>query len=350
MPSNLDECYRTLGLKPGASRQDVKRAHRDLAKVWHPDRFPGDPRLRAKAEEQLKLINEAYQALSREGAAKPVTPAGARHGGPHRESAAARAGAPRATAWQRPQPRRDPPGGDRPVSPADRPVRQGRFRGGQWLVSVLALAALIAIALYYRKVARPPASLQKATPAASEPGLPAGPRVSGGAPPQASPTAQVEKPPGRIAAQALPAPGPAASASLPFAQSKLPAGYFTVGSTQADVRRVEGSPAEANHNVWRYGASIVIFSDGRVVSWDIRPDSPLKVRLAPSRRPDAGLKVFRVGSTKDEVLVVQGTPTRLSDTVWKYGSSSVYFSDGRVTGWDLWSDSPLRVPRSATGR
>jgi curved DNA-binding protein CbpA len=32
-------------------------------KVWHPDRFGNDPRLRQKAELQLKLINEAYRML-----------------------------------------------------------------------------------------------------------------------------------------------------------------------------------------------------------------------------------------------------------------------------------------------
>jgi preprotein translocase subunit Sec63 len=54
---------RTLGLETGASREDVKKAYRDLSKVWHPDRFPGDPTLQLKAGEQLKAINEAYRHL-----------------------------------------------------------------------------------------------------------------------------------------------------------------------------------------------------------------------------------------------------------------------------------------------
>lgn len=41
----------------------VKEAYRDLAKVWHPDRFPGDDRLAEKAQEKLRVINEAYQRL-----------------------------------------------------------------------------------------------------------------------------------------------------------------------------------------------------------------------------------------------------------------------------------------------
>lgn len=64
MNSELTECYRILGLKPGASAADVKAAHRDLAKVWHPDRFLHDLRLQQKAQEKLKEINEAYDQLS----------------------------------------------------------------------------------------------------------------------------------------------------------------------------------------------------------------------------------------------------------------------------------------------
>ena len=58
-----DGCLRVLGLGPGASAQEIKAAYRDLAKVWHPDRFAHDPRLQQKAQEQLKEINEAYGRL-----------------------------------------------------------------------------------------------------------------------------------------------------------------------------------------------------------------------------------------------------------------------------------------------
>jgi hypothetical protein len=54
---------RVLGLPRGASPEDIKTAWRDLAKVWHPDRFPSDERLKAKAGENLKRINEAYESL-----------------------------------------------------------------------------------------------------------------------------------------------------------------------------------------------------------------------------------------------------------------------------------------------
>lgn len=53
-----------LGVKPGVSIRELKAAHRDLAKVWHPDRFLHDPRLQEKAQEKLKEINDAYEQIS----------------------------------------------------------------------------------------------------------------------------------------------------------------------------------------------------------------------------------------------------------------------------------------------
>ena len=57
MPRDSD--YEVLGLRPGASLDEAKQAHRDLVKVWHPDRFSNDPRLQARAQEKLQEINAA---------------------------------------------------------------------------------------------------------------------------------------------------------------------------------------------------------------------------------------------------------------------------------------------------
>lgn len=67
------DCYRELEISPDASSEQVREAWRDLAQVWHPDRFAGNERLRAKAQERLKRINEAYQAI-RDGVADSPAP------------------------------------------------------------------------------------------------------------------------------------------------------------------------------------------------------------------------------------------------------------------------------------
>ncbi|MCG9884002.1 MAG: pentapeptide repeat-containing protein [Cyanobacteria bacterium] len=54
--------YQILELAPGASQEAVHQAYKDLAFVWHPDRMPDDnPRLKEKAEDKLKGLNEARQ-------------------------------------------------------------------------------------------------------------------------------------------------------------------------------------------------------------------------------------------------------------------------------------------------
>jgi DnaJ-class molecular chaperone len=60
---NIKECYRILGITPDASLYEIKEAYRDLVKVWHPDKYENNPRLRDKAEKQIKQINTAYDTL-----------------------------------------------------------------------------------------------------------------------------------------------------------------------------------------------------------------------------------------------------------------------------------------------
>jgi hypothetical protein len=123
-------------------------------------------------------------------------------------------------------------------------------------------------------------------------------------------------------------------------------GYFTIGATKRDVLAVEGKPASFTRQEWKYGPSAVYFNKGRVIGWDIWPGFPLKVRLLPSgtaARNSPGY--FTVGSSKDEVLAAQGTPTAFSKTQWIYGSSSVRFVDGRVVDWDVWPGFPLQARR-----
>ena len=52
--------WAVLGLEPGASAAELKRAFRQQARRWHPDLNPGDP----TAEERFKSINAAYGVLS----------------------------------------------------------------------------------------------------------------------------------------------------------------------------------------------------------------------------------------------------------------------------------------------
>ena len=56
----LKECYAVLGLKPGATLADVKRAYRKLAFSLHPDLNPDIP----DAARRFQILNEAYVQLT----------------------------------------------------------------------------------------------------------------------------------------------------------------------------------------------------------------------------------------------------------------------------------------------
>ncbi len=63
MPPDIQNCYRVLDLKEGVALQAVREAYREGMKVWHPDRFPGDPKLQRRATEKAKEINEAHARI-----------------------------------------------------------------------------------------------------------------------------------------------------------------------------------------------------------------------------------------------------------------------------------------------
>lgn len=54
--------YKVLGIKEGASYDEIKRAYRELAKKYHPDRYRDNP-LADLADEKMREINEAYDTL-----------------------------------------------------------------------------------------------------------------------------------------------------------------------------------------------------------------------------------------------------------------------------------------------
>lgn len=62
---DFDRCLEILELDHCATPEEAHRAYRDLIRVWHPDRFSGDPRLSKKASEKVKELNIAYEELIR---------------------------------------------------------------------------------------------------------------------------------------------------------------------------------------------------------------------------------------------------------------------------------------------
>ena len=123
--------------------------------------------------------------------------------------------------------------------------------------------------------------------------------------------------------------------------------FFTRGSHEDEVLRIQGTPTDINkypalgHETWKYGRGAVTISTGsrRVTEWS-NPVGNLKVQLLPGPNV-TGSALFTRGSHEDEVLRIQGTPTgidrypALGHETWKYSRGTVTISTGsrRVTEW-----------------
>ncbi len=145
----------------------------------------------------------------------------------------------------------------------------------------------------------------------------------------------------------LPAWVPFARRTAP--QVLSPPSFFTLGSTRSDVYAVQGPPSLSTESTWHYGPSQVFFRGNYVVGWKTSPNHSLFTGAAKAAIPAARQVDFTVGSTAEAVLAAQGPPEELTDDAWKYGTSEVYFKDGKVVGWKNTAGRPLKAKPSKTG-
>ena len=61
--TDKEKYYEILQLNNSATKKDIKKAYRELAKKWHPDKYADDRAYSKKAQEQFILITEAYEKL-----------------------------------------------------------------------------------------------------------------------------------------------------------------------------------------------------------------------------------------------------------------------------------------------
>jgi hypothetical protein len=168
------------------------------------------------------------------------------------------------------------------------------------------------------------------------------PRNSAPAPPDNSQSGEVATAAGPHTVQTAP------QKSYSQHQNKIPAAprkissYITVGSTRDEVLAQQGTPTASSENKLVYGKSELYFKDGSVIGWRIDPvSSPIRVKLWPASAIDPTPTSFTIGSSKDVVLMVQGTPTAFTEDRFEYGRSEVLFRNNRVVSW---KEDPASAP------
>jgi tetratricopeptide (TPR) repeat protein len=128
---NLVDCYQRLGLKLGASTEEIKQSYRRLARQYHPDVNPND----LQAKEKFIALTAAYQyvlefANSRAGASPPTSsPATTSVSSGPFSSSSSRPSAARPQVKVKTQVRQEPTASPPPeISAADRQLKLDLFR------------------------------------------------------------------------------------------------------------------------------------------------------------------------------------------------------------------------------
>ncbi len=78
--------YQVLGVTPGASDEEIKKAYRTMSRKYHPDANVNNPN-KAAAEEKFKEVQQAYDQIMKEkqqGSSYGYN-SGAENGGGYRE-------------------------------------------------------------------------------------------------------------------------------------------------------------------------------------------------------------------------------------------------------------------------
>jgi hypothetical protein len=325
----------TLGINADATEEETKAAHHLLVKIWDPNRFQNDTESKVAAEEKIKGFNSAYFIL----AAAP---------------------APSAKPTTRPTTPPAPPDAAQESQPPDTPpVVMPRSRWSSFLslstflkcsiiVGAIGLGVLLLIAAdsflatnsttarFYSsnkaEAMKVFATLKRNVMGTND--SQSAETASAPVTPEAQPTQVVPKQTSQHHERKTQSAAP--TAVLP---------YITTGLTKEEVLTVLGTPTSSSENKLTYKGSELYFKDARVIGWKIDTGSaPLRVKIWADAPVDGSLKYFGVGSSKNEVLVIQGTPDLLTEDKFGYGASEVYFKNNRVVSWkDDPGSAPLRT-------
>jgi hypothetical protein len=334
--------FRTLGLEPGSKPSEVRRAYRELVKKWHPDRHHLEPyETRAHAEKKFREIDEAYRRISRRWKEAP------RHAGPFKKAAGMGTGA----SYDAQNPDAKPHPG--PAARSGPSIAFPSLSSRKFILP--AILILVAMAFIFTRLVSLSPDKKFDDSSLHLPVAGDHKEVSLGGPPSRDEAADLSsdvslQPPDAggqtgILSDDRIRPDEAAGLRLNDSlqsqstdifnpQRAGSDSFFTIGSTRSEVLAVQGAPSRVHGQTWVYGLSEVQFRNGHVSRYD-NFDGSLRVCMQP-QGSDAGTQPdhITIGSSEQEVLAVQGTPTRVEGSKWFYGFSEIVFKNGRVAEYD----------------
>ena len=360
MRKEIHVYYSALGLNPGASAVEIRRAYLRRIQRWHPDHFKSGSYMHTTAEDLTKELNEAYEQLYKkqlykkflprlvpkkpapEPAASPADRARQAYGTgmrsdnpsavlpktPKAESPAGRGATPVSPEPPRAKPPApfDPPKAQRPAprrrfpratpaSPAAKPpapakkVPTRRFHSWPWNKTVVVIGLIVAGFAIRQTMPESYIVFPMPLLVAAHDRLPARSAV----PPVVTPGAAMQNQVATAEVQDQASRAPTSPKFTP--RPVLPA----VLQPKPVAQNPEESPS----------------STARTAEW---------ARILDDAR--AQMETFQRGDNKSKVVSIQGAPDEAGEAAFRYGSSVVYFQAGLVTGW---SDGfpRLRVPTRA---
>ncbi len=277
--------YKTLGVKPGASLEEIKAAYRKKARLWHPDRLPENSP--PQSVDRFKDANHAFRQIEKYykqyGDVPLTTSDNLLHSPAKHHPKRATSTAPPHNQFKQ-----------QPIKKRLKKTQQSKKRNILFPILLIGLIAYVAYVRYY--------------------------------PQEQVDVSEREVPPTR-----------------PIPTKQL-APSFTFNSTMGEVLDAQGKPDQAIEKTWHYSTSTITFNElGRVKSWSekgtaLNYDHPTPAKDRPEKE-----KITR-GSTIEEVLRLQGPPTHVTnDGVWIYGASRILFVEEKVIAWESSAKTPLNV-------
>ena len=340
----------TLGLDMNASAAEIEATYMTLVKVWHPDRFQTDLTMKNSAEAKLKEINAAHDYLT--GAPSfSMAPSGAAHkvefapmANPTGNSLGDRGE--RAATVSSPVESSD----DEEQEEVRRIMKRLQKRSPpktliklMVTLGVIGAVGLLGFSLDFllsanESTARPwdQFKAEVAQDLRAKGILPSATEAQGSKDENAQQASQPVAP--AVASAGTPAvksENPSAGHSTNAAKAmNVAKPYVTSGLTPMEVLAILGKPTSSTGEKMFYKESEIDFRNGQVAGWKIdQKTAPIRVKLWPDAAPVPGVTTFAVGSSKSDVIAVQGTPTLFSDSQFGYGGSIVFFQNERVSGW-----------------